>query len=402
MIPRILGCLLVATSMARVDARPIQSNQDTSGSALHLIPVAQLPVASGAILSGDADHDGKREFVFGRYPGRDGAFFEEDSTGGFESVARFFIGKQSGENLLAMGDIDGDGLTDLFFERLTPPCTSIPPCYEYVRLEASVPSGFPDHVVWTYPKHGFSLDLQGFIVDSDGDGLPELIVTDNDSGCGFCSGSGVKVFESAPGNQMRLIYNHQFSVGGPSLGTPVVADFDGDGRQEIVIPSSSGLSLLVFEAIGDDSFVLAAQQLIGMTNALHLGVIDHDSPDGIPMLIQSGQPSIIGTGIRVYEAVGNNMLGQVSETLYSMGPCYGQTWLQVGDIVGDAVPEIVVADTCGLLISYAVQAGGRLALLDGIDGIHPAHIALIPQRIPGRPGKVAVQTGGATAVFELH
>src|SRR5439155_7983057 len=126
--------------------------------------------------------------------------------------------------LLAMGDVDDDGLTDLFFERALGPCN-----HQYVRWEASSPNGFPDHEVWSAPKQGNVVDFWGTIADTDGDGLKELVVADDNF---TCLPTSLKIFESAPGDQMTLIFNQ--TING-FLGNPVVADLDLDGRKEIAV-----------------------------------------------------------------------------------------------------------------------------------------------------------------------
>src|ERR1044071_526678 len=166
------------------------------------------------MLVGDANHNGRQEIVVRSTPVNGGRskfiFYEDDGTGHFDPV--WSIDEPDG-GLLAMGDIDGDGLTDLFIERAMGICN-----HEFVRYEASSPSGFPDHIVWTGQKEGNVTDFNATIADVGRDGILELVTSDNNF---TCLPTSLKVFESAPNDEMNLILNYVIGDGF-DLGNPVV------------------------------------------------------------------------------------------------------------------------------------------------------------------------------------
>src|SRR5262245_20746953 len=141
------------------------------------------------MLVGDANHNGREEVVIRYTPVTSGqnqiVFYEDDGTGHFDQVFQF---DRDDRGVLALGDVDQDGLSDLFFEEAIGPCN-----HRFVRYEASSPSGFPDHEVWSARKEGNVVDMTAVIADVDGDGLLEFVTSDADFNC---TPSQLKVFEA--------------------------------------------------------------------------------------------------------------------------------------------------------------------------------------------------------------
>lgn len=307
------------------------------------------------MLTGDADHDGRQEIVIRYVPvsgsgARQIQFWEDDGTGNFDRVFAFplFDG-----GLLSIGDVDDDGLTDLFFERANGFCN-----HEFVRYEASSAAGFPDHEVWSAQKEGNVVDFWGFIADSDGDGAKEFVTGDSDFGC---TPTSLKVFESLPGNQMGLVFD--MTLGG-NIGNPVVADFDLDGRREIAVADGIAGAVYLFESTGDNTWVPTLQKSNAMFNSYQLALIDRNSPDLRPMLFLVGQMNSQDYRVQVFEAAANDDLTQINETLLPAlcGASIPQIWAT--DVLGNRVPEIIVDRLCDPVPVYTVGAGGALTLFD--------------------------------------
>src|SRR6185295_9294211 len=101
-----------------------------------------------------------------------------------------------------------------------------------------------------------------------------------------CLTTSLKVYESAPGDQMNLVVN--LTTGG-DLGNPVVADFDHDGRREVAVAEAGAGRILMFESTGDNALQLTSQTNHGMFNAYEVALIDRGSPDARPILFVAGQ-----------------------------------------------------------------------------------------------------------------
>ncbi len=304
-------------------------------------------------LVGDADHDGRAEIILRHVPIGGGenriVFYEDDRLGQFDEVFSFPL---ADGGLLAIGDVDQDGLTDLFLERAVGFCN-----HEFFRMESSSPSGFPDHQVWKSTKEGNVVDFRGFLADADGDGTQEFITGDSNF---TCLPTTLKVFESIAGNQMKLILNTRI---GSDLGNPVVADFDLDGKREIAVADFSQV-LFVFEATGDDSFRLASTTPHSLFNAYQVALIARASPDERPMLFLAGQMGSLDYRVQVYEALENDSLTQINQAFVPNNCGASIPQIYAADVIGSRVPEIVLDRLCDPVPIFRVGRRGALALVD--------------------------------------
>ena len=306
-------------------------------------------------LVSDADHDGLAEVVLRVVPVGGGTnsivFYEDDGTGQYNQVHAFTL---ADGGLLAIGDVDKDGLTDLFLERALGFCN-----HQFVWMEASSPAGFPDHEVWTAKKEGNSVDFRGAIADVDGDGKREFITADDNFSC---LPTTLKIYEatSTP-NTLALIYAQPT---GGDLGNPVIADFDQDGKQEIAVAEFSSQTLLLFETTGDNAFTLTSMTNQPLVNAYQLAVIARTSPDLRPMLFLAGQQGSLDYRVRVYESLTAGTLSLVNQVQVpnNCGASIPQIWAM--DLVGTRVPEIMLDRLCDPVPIYQVGLNGALQLYD--------------------------------------
>jgi hypothetical protein len=352
------------------------------------------------MLVGDANHNGRQEIVVRSKP-INGApskfvFYEDDGTGHFDPV--WSIDEPDG-GLLAMGDIDGDGLTDLFTERALGTCN-----HEFVRYEASSPAGFPDHIVWTGTKEGNVIDFKGTIADVDGDGILELVTTDDNF---TCLPTSLKVFESAPDDQMNLIFDY-VGAGLPDLGNPVVADFDLDGRNEIVVAEGQGGNILVFEGVGNDTIVFSGMLSHSLFNAYQVALVDVQTPDGRPIVVLAGQAASLDYRALSYEMLSDNVLTQTSETLVPNN-CGGSIpQIAAADLFGTRTQEIILDRLCDPVPIYTVGSGGALTLYETQSIVESIEI-IGTRKTPVHSGAIAIGTvptssnpKGRTLVLELQ
>ena len=350
------------------------------------------------MLVGDANHNHRQEIVLRSKPVDGGpskfVFYEDDGSGHFDRV--WSIDEPDG-GLLAMGDIDGDGLTDLFTERALGICN-----YEFVRYEASSPSGFPDHIVWTGRKQGNVIDFNATIADVDGDGILELVTSDNNF---TCLPTSLKVFESAPNNQMNLIFQRVISA---DLGNPAVADFDRDGRKEIVVAEGNGGNILVFEGVGNNSIVFSGMLSHSLFNAYQVALVSGVTPEGRPILVLAGQAGESDYRARSYEMLSDNVLTQTSETLVPNNCGASIPQIAAADLFGTKTQEIILDRLCDPVPIYTVGPGGALTLYETQSIVESLEV-IGTRQTPVHSGAIAIGTfptssnpKGKTFVLELQ
>jgi hypothetical protein len=352
------------------------------------------------MLVGDANHNGRQEIVLRSKPVDGGrgkfVFYEDDGTGHFVPV--WSIHEPDG-GLLAMGDIDGDGLTDLFTERAVDVCN-----HEFVRYEASSPSGFPDHIVWTGQKEGNVIDFNATIADVDGDGILELVTSDNNF---TCLPTSLKVFESAPNDEMNLILNYVIGDGF-DLGNPVVADFDLDGRNEIVVSEAIGGNIFVFEGVSNDSIVFSGMLSHSLLNAYQFALVDVQTPEGRPIVVLAGQAGSADYRARSYEMLSDNLLTQTSETIVPNNCGFSIPQIAAADLFGTRRQEIILDRLCDPVPIYTIGSGGALTLYETQSIVESLEV-IGTRKTQVHSGAIAVGTfpttsnpQGKTLILELQ
>lgn len=179
------------------------------------------------------------------------------------------------------------------------------------------------------------------IGDTDGDGNPEIIVSDYSTG----GGAKIYVFENMGDDSYQLVWNSgtTFTM---SRCYMEVGDQDGDGKLEIIVLESSDSphngKIRVFENNGDNTYQEVWNSGVDLSGIEPSGLFLGEDADN-----DGKREIIIGTGyqcgdckIRVYENTGDNTYQQV----WNSGTALRDTVLEgaVGDTDGDGKKEIVV------------------------------------------------------------
>ncbi|NQT27806.1 T9SS type A sorting domain-containing protein [candidate division KSB1 bacterium] len=147
----------------------------------------------------------------------------DDETGLIESQQFEYPGVSESFIVFAAGEIDVDGIPELI-------CTAQGQVWAF-NHNGSLCNGFP------VPTFERDVELSSPIVaDTDGDEIPEILVTTSEGNLEIVSTDGSRESTSLP-------------LGGPSTITPRVCDLDGDEDIEVIAVSEEG-TLSVFDLAG--------------------------------------------------------------------------------------------------------------------------------------------------------
>lgn len=185
--------------------------------------------------------------------------------------------------------------------------------------------------------------------DVDGDGATDIIV-----GAGAGAGPHVKVFSGTDGSLIRSFY--AFASGFDNGLYVAAADFDGDGRADVVVGADSGAGphVKVFSGrTGEElaSFFAFAQ---GFQGGVRVAAADVDG-DGRPDLIAGAGPGA-GPHIRIFRLDGLVEL----RSYFAFAPGFSSgVMVAAGDLDGDHRAEVVVG--------AGIQAGPHVKVFRGSD-----------------------------------
>jgi len=231
------------------------------------------------------------------------------------------------------GDIDRDGLTDLFGQNEFWTETGDTFYNLLVSLESSTGTSYPKSLSWLfiYGIHALSANPLHLRDNLDGD-------TNREMACGATSSEiAFGVWENAGDNQNELVW-HSFAVPGYTA----FGDFDDDGAQEFA--AAGGRTVLVLKSTGDNQYEPVYADTTDRNNGYDVFSGDVTG-DGRPEFLVAfwTAPSYTFT-LYMWQATGVNQYRRVlvdtkvywtSESVLRASKC--------DDIDGDGVAEIIWA-----------------------------------------------------------
>ena len=316
-----------------------------------------IPVPAKQILSAprgfDLDHDSHREFVILVESGDLHTEFYE-CTADDTFVLAHVIVPDAGESYrrpMDAGDIDADGLSDLVMGVGVPIGGGNAEQSTRVYESVSVDT-YPTELAWEV-SHGISASQGGLIADTDGDGKQEIIIKDpNCPTPGCASEDALVIYENDGDDSYVETYSGLIPGVNPVLYSLEVGnDLDGDLRREILISGWLNASqVIAFENTGDDSYELAwSEEIVPAVNAQFVVDGGDLDGDGRKEFLAGGEKPIGQCHLHVFEAVADNEFEIVTSIIRS-NTVEGYCDAAVADVDGDGRREIVFSTTWSVTI----------------------------------------------------
>jgi hypothetical protein len=232
---------------------------------------------------------------------------------------------------LTIGDLDGDGRPDLAVPNsdfwLTPGGTHVANV-----LRGHGNGGFADAQPWAA---GEELPVGLALGDFDGDGRVDLATANNDAQQAFLlrnasSGASAGISFAAP---------EGYPVGG-AAGSAAAGDLDGDGLDDLIVTTPSGVTIL----LGTPAGLIVSETLDLGGTAMHAEIADLDA-DGRPDLAVVVRSELGGPGRLVLlhgsgEKGGDGSFPEQVEHSLAGEPW----WVRAGDLNMDGDLDLVVAE----------------------------------------------------------
>jgi hypothetical protein len=180
--------------------------------------------------------------------------------------------------------------------------------------------------------------------DSDNDGIPEIVI-------GTLLGSRPHAIERFEWNPGLVTYEHKrtFPAFAQHGGAVLVADVDGDGRNELVYASEVDLapSLLVYESTGDDAYALSFRETETLHRGLDMAVATMPGTS-IPILVVPGHDGGSGPTGRLYAFAATSLAGDYANLTPAPAviPNYVHA-VDAGDFDQDGKLDVLIANRAG-------------------------------------------------------
>ncbi len=191
------------------------------------------------------------------------------------------------------------------------------------------------------------------VADVDGDGNTDIVAS--------CFRSAdVKVLKG-DGKGGATLGSVGYVTGGSPLVPPLVADFNGDGKPDVVVPDNE-FSFVYLEGYGDGTFRSAINYYAtpgGGANAQAVNIASGDfNGDGIPDFVIGNTNTFLSTGITVFLSDASTPGTLQQGVNYNNNLTnYSLQYVAVADFTGDKILDIAATDNFNGLVQVFIGKG---------------------------------------------
>jgi hypothetical protein len=293
--------------------------------------------SSYGVVIGDFDSDGTPDLAVSNQSSNNVSVLLGNGDGTFQPRQNYPT-DGSFPRSLAGGDLDGDGVLDLVVVN------------EFARtirvLLGNGDGTFQTLAVFSTGSNPFAVA----IADLNADGVPDIAVTNRATQVPpVVSGTTVSVLL---GNGNGTFQARQDFETGTRPNAVVIGDFDADGTLDLVVANADSKTVSVLLGIGDGTF--------HPRQDFDAGDLDSTTDVKIGDLDNNGTLDIVVTNRGLGVGNASVLLGNGDGTFqprqqFETGP--GPNSVAIGDLDGDGIPDLAVANTPGFVGSISILRG---------------------------------------------
>jgi hypothetical protein len=282
-----------------------------------------------SVIVADVNGDGVPDLVAANESGNTFSVLAGNGDGTFKPSLDFTVGNSP--RALIAGDFNGDGHTDLAV-------------LNYLDGTVSVPLGNGDGTFQAARAYKADLERKAIATgDLDGNGSPDLVVTNYCGNNAACKSNGtVTVFLAGSDGSYRAAASYPVGNGPVAV---ALADFNGDGKLDLVALNRIDKTYTVTFGNGDGTFGAPLTYQLGKSPlALVVGDFNKDGKADLAISSDCGASSCTQPG-EIDVLLGHGDGSFAASATYPVG--YSPSSLALGDLNGDGIPDLAVANACG-------------------------------------------------------
>ena len=301
-----------------------------------------LQGGNGPVATGDLDGDGRIDIVVSRFFANELVILRGLGDGTFEVARHFPSGLRPAE--LAVGDVNGDGRQDVTA------LSGGPQFLQAGNLAVFLSQGNMT-LAARHDEPAGSGPLAVAVADLNGDGARDLVVSNsglgnelNDGSVSILIGRGDGSFDQLPGPK----------VGSNPL-SAVVADLNGDGREDLVTANFFSSDLSVLLGRGDGTFLPETRVAAGQGPSI-AAAADLNGDGRQDLAVLNGYGGFGSTDVSVLLGRGDGSF-EPETRLQFADPDDGSAFIAAEDLNHDGKKDLVVANSGTSSISVLMSRG---------------------------------------------